>query len=68
MAKMKVGDRVKRSDATEDSIPAYRDMRGTVTGFSHQLVLVVWDCDKQVGISRPSAEPLAWLVLAEDKS
>ena len=35
MSKLKVGDRVKRSDATEDSIPAYRDMRGKAVSYTH---------------------------------
>lgn len=41
----KVGDRVKRSDANEDSIPAYRNMRGTVLGLVGSRVRVRWDCD-----------------------
>ena len=46
MEKLKVGDRVKHSDADDpSSIPAYRDMRGTVTGFDWSYILVNWDCD-----------------------
>ena len=44
--KFRVNDRVMRSDANDPkSIPAYRDMRGTVTGFDWTRVLVRWDCD-----------------------
>jgi len=44
--KFEVGDRVMRSDVTEDSIPSYRNMRGAVEGFDWTYVLVQWDDDK----------------------
>ena len=44
---MKVGDKVKKADATESSIPAYRDMRGEVVQVDrYGWVRVKWSCDK----------------------
>lgn len=66
--KLEVGDRVKREDADDPrSIPAYRDMRGTVVGFYGAHVLVDWDCDS--GMSprlRTSKHYPEDLALAED--
>lgn len=46
----KPGDRIRKADATPDSIPAYRNMRGTVVDVigvpPHKtMVRVQWDCD-----------------------
>lgn len=43
-----VGDRVMRSDATEKSIPAFQNLRGTVIDAvpGRSYVYVRWDCDK----------------------
>jgi hypothetical protein len=43
--KLQVGDRVRRSDANSNSIPAYRDMVGTVMGFDWTRVQVLWAMD-----------------------
>lgn len=64
MANIKEGDRVKRADADDPrSIPAYRDMRGTVVGFAGDYVLVDWDCDanmtRSLRTSRHRAQDLA---------
>jgi hypothetical protein len=53
-ASLKVGDRVKMADANNSSLPAYRDMRGTIVetkgyGGSVQAVRVSWDCNKDNG-------------------
>ena len=45
MIELKKGARVKKSGVKETSIPAYRDMRGTVVGISYRGVEVQWDYD-----------------------
>ena len=43
------GDRVMRSDVTGTSIPAYRDMRGTIVqARGPSSYYVQWDCDPKV--------------------
>lgn len=46
-----VGDRVRRADADDPkSIPAYRDMAGTIVTTSPTGRLRVWwDCDRKAG-------------------
>lgn len=61
--KLKVGDRVMRADVEETSIPAYRDMRGTVVGFDWTYILVQWDLDDEGVTSRQFPE---WLKLVEE--
>jgi len=67
---MKIGTRVKKADANDDSIPAYRDLRGTVVGKTDLrggFVLVQWDCDppgQWDGWPRPDCGPTP--VRAED--
>lgn len=79
MHEFKVGDRVKRSDADETSIPAYRDMRGAIVAIAESSVLpgmtrswcvacVEWDCDRGLSpMGRRSNVPLDWLAPAEVK-
>lgn len=62
MARLRTGARVRHADASERSIPAYRDMRGTVVGFDWTYVLVQWDCDSAASRVLPE-----WLALAEDE-
>lgn len=68
-----VGDRVKRSDADSASIPAYRNMRGTVINVhkpevfpgmirNRHLIAVKWDCD---GNLSPSNVPVEWLAFSD---
>lgn len=46
MNPFQVGDRVMPADAGPDSLPAYRDMRGTVAEIcSESSVRVAWDYD-----------------------
>lgn len=42
---LNVNDRVKHADADASSIPAYREMRGTVLETKGEMALVRWDCD-----------------------
>jgi len=43
-----IGDRVKKSDADNpNSIPAYRDLRGTVVEVGTFGIKVKWDCDRE---------------------
>ena len=49
------GDRVKRADATENSIPGFKNMRGTIKGkhtgyFTNcgNFYDVAWDCDQNL--------------------
>ena len=45
---MQIGDRVKRSDVTEQSIPAFKALRGTVVMVSFGgCVRVHWDGDSE---------------------
>lgn len=49
MNTIKIGDTVKPSDSTEDSLPAWRDMRGTVVWIdakSPEWIRVHWHCDR----------------------
>jgi hypothetical protein len=46
VARLKEGSRVMRSDVGPDSIPSYRALRGTVTGFDWAIVWVQWDVDR----------------------
>lgn len=66
--KLKVGDRVRRSDADDPSqlgedgrprVPAYVAMRGTVIGFDWSYVLVQWDCDPRGNPTRHLPECVA---------
>ena len=46
--KLNIGDRVKRSDVTEQSIPAFKNLRGKVVAFSFEdgRYFIHWDGDR----------------------
>lgn len=51
----KEGDRVRRSDVTPESIPAFRDLRGTVVGEVFLKVAVKWDIDSSPTLVPPDS-------------
>jgi len=68
---MKIGDRVKRSDAENHvSIPSYRDMRGEVEGFTNvrgvDYIVVMWDYDLECAEPTPTLQRPEWITLADD--
>ena len=47
-----VGSRVKPYTSTASSIPAWRDMRGTVTEcLGGGWIRILWDCDKSPDVN-----------------
>lgn len=67
-----VGDRVMRSDVTDTSIPAYRDMRGTIVEMGVAgaylplgMAMVRWDCDQIPDVpSNLRTSRVYWLIRA----
>jgi hypothetical protein len=52
---IKVGDRVKMADADDATIPAYRDLIGTVLEVRGNYVRVKWDADGEPEFGARSA-------------
>lgn len=70
MNRFNIGDKVKRSDADNSSVPAYKNMRGTVVdnssvvpGLAGLFISVQWDIDPK---NKPTPQKPEWLKLADD--
>lgn len=69
LGQINLGDRVKRADWYQSSVPAYRSMVGSVKALAAggQRAQVAWDCDGGAGLSSLEGwYPISSLILEVD--